>query len=82
MNSILKNEHEYLENYQMLQDTGTQMIMDYYNQLWHDIKDQWVIGLKKSRNFGNNTNNRLEPINQTLKQVIEIFLIFKSSLMT
>ena len=32
-----------------------------------------VTGLKESCNFGNDTNNRLESINQKFKQVIERF---------
>ena len=32
-----------------------------------------VTGLKESCNFGNDTNNRLESMNQKFKQVIEMF---------
>lgn len=44
---------------------------------WHDIRCQWVTGLKESCNFGNDTNNRLESINQKFKQVIERFARFE-----
>ena len=42
-----------------------------FNEQWHPIKAQWVMGIKyKSGNFLNGTNNRLESINQKLKSVI------------
>ena len=33
---------------------------------WDCIKDQWVVGLSHSNKLGNNTNNRLENINQKI----------------
>jgi transposase-like protein len=65
-----KNEDEYQNNFHLLKDTGIQSVLDYYTHSWNDIRNEWVVGLKDSCNFGNNTNNRLESINQKLKQVI------------
>ena len=43
----------------------------YFNESWHSIKDEWVLGLKSAcGSFLNSTNNRLESINGKLKQVI------------
>ncbi len=47
------------------------IVISYFNQNWHTIHEQWVLGMKySSGNFLNNTNNRLEFINQKLKSVI------------
>ena len=43
---------------------------------WHHIRE-WVVGLKRSYNFGKNTNNRTESINGILKQVIDKFSTFQ-----
>ena len=40
---------------------------------WDPIKEEWVVGLKQSCHYNNHTNNRLESINQKLKQVIGQF---------
>ena len=72
-----KNEEEYLSNYQQLKEMGIKSIQDYYDHSWHGIRCQWVTGLKESCNFGNDTNNRLESINQKFKQVIERFASFE-----
>ena len=43
----------------------------YFNDSWHPIQSEWVMGLKSScGTFLNSTNNRLESINGKLKQVI------------
>ena len=45
--------------------------LNYFNESWHPIKSEWVLGLKSScGSFLNATNNRLECINGKLKQVI------------
>lgn len=67
------SEELYARNVEQLRETGIQPVVDYYLHSWHPIKEQWVIGLKQSCHYGNNTNNRLESINQKLKQVITRF---------
>jgi len=49
-----------------------QSIRTYYDANWHNIKEQWVLGLKfVSGNFLNRTNNRLKNFNGKLKIVID-----------
>lgn len=46
-------------------------VIQYFNDHWHPIWQQWVMGMKySSGNFLNGTNNRLECIIQKLKSVI------------
>ena len=48
-----------------------QRVVEYFESNWHDIRHEWVDGLKNSCcNFMNRTNNRVESINQKLKSVI------------
>ena len=67
------SEEMYSQNLEQLKQTGIQPVIDYICHSWDPIKDQWVIGLKQSCHYNNNTNNRLESINQKLKQVISRF---------
>ncbi|XP_055955235.1 zinc finger SWIM domain-containing protein 1 isoform X2 [Patella vulgata] len=67
------NEEEYEINRQAIVQTNIQPVIDYINNSWHDIRDQWVIGLKNSCHYSNNTSNRVESINQKIKQVITKF---------
>ena len=67
------NEDEYTQNYELLQDTGIQPVIDYVDHSWHPIREEWVVGLKHSVHYNNNTTNRLESISQKLKQVISKF---------
>ncbi|XP_055957380.1 uncharacterized protein LOC130010441 [Patella vulgata] len=66
-------EDEYQRNFDNLRDTGVQPVIDYFTNSWHPIRNQWVVGLKDSCHYNNQTNNRLESINQKLKQVIKKF---------
>lgn len=45
--------------------------MEYFNQNWHTIRKQLVLGLAESSTLGNQTSNRLESINQKIKQVVD-----------
>ncbi|KAK6168326.1 hypothetical protein SNE40_020887 [Patella caerulea] len=67
------NEEEYEINRQAIVQTNIQPVIDYINNSWHDIRDEWVIGLKNSCHYSNNTSNRVECINQKIKQVITKF---------
>ena len=67
------NEQEYKNNLESLYETEVQPVIDYFVKSWHPIKEQWVIGLKQSCHYNNHTTNRLESINQKLKQVITKF---------
>ena len=65
------NNENYLDIYSRFCDCAPPTVREYFDEQWHPIKDQWVMGIKyKSGNFLNSTNNRLECINQKLKSVI------------
>ena len=57
--------------YEMLKKDCPRSVVEYYDDNWHDIKTEWVLGFKAScGSFMNFTSNRLECINGKLKQVI------------
>ena len=65
------SEEKYLELYKTFTTTAPPPVLDYFNEQWHPIRDQWVMGMKYSTgNFLNSTNNRLESLNAKLKSVI------------
>ena len=45
------NEDEYTRNYELLQDTGIQPVIDYVDHSWHPIKEKRVTGLKLSVHY-------------------------------
>lgn len=64
-------EAQYDLLYNQFQQDAPKEVVSYFNQNWHLIRNEWVMGLKSScGNFLNFTNNRLESINSKLKQVI------------
>ena len=72
--SYATNEEKYFNAYQELQQTKLKAVLDYFNDNWHDIRDEWACGLKDDNlMFQNHTNNRVESINQKLKSVISMF---------
>lgn len=65
------SEQEYASLYTELRTSCPKEVITYFDENWHTIKDEWVLGMKScSGNFLNFTNNRLESINGKLKQVI------------
>ena len=71
-----KSEVEYFYLYEDFTDSVPRCVVDYFNKNWHDIRSQWVEGLKnKTANFLNNTNNSLESINKKLKSVISRYSV-------
>ena len=63
------------EEYELLHDQlvrdAPNAVSQYFNENWHPIREEWVIGMKcQCGSFLNMTNNRLECINGKLKQVI------------
>lgn len=72
--SYAKSQNEYDGIYRQFINTAPQSVKTYFEQNWHGIKEEWVMGFKFSiGNFLNNTNNRLESINGKLKQVVSKF---------
>lgn len=69
-----KSEEEYNTLYCHLTSQAPHQIIDYFNKNWHNIREQWVIGMTyNTGNFFNTTNNRLESFNGKLKSVIPTF---------
>ena len=65
------NLDEYTNLYDMFKNSCPKTVVDYFNDNWHPIKEEWVMGFKAAcGSFLNFTNNRLESINGKLKQVI------------
>ena len=63
-----QDEENYHIYYQQLKDTKIKSVID---QNWHDIRSQWVEGLKHDCcHYLNSTNNRLESLNQKIKLVV------------
>ena len=66
-----KSESSYQVLYEQLLSTRLNTVIQYFNDNWHPIRNEWVEGFKnKYTNFLNSTNNRLESINQKLKAVV------------
>ena len=66
-----RSEEAYLQIYNELIECAPKGVLDYFNENWHAIRNEWVDGLKNLQcNFMNRTNNRLESINGKLKAVI------------
>jgi zinc finger SWIM domain-containing protein 3 len=65
------SQEQYDTLYSQFDKTCPKKVVEYFNDNWHTIKDEWVLGFKAtSGSFLNMTNNRLESINGKLKQVI------------
>ncbi|XP_047140277.1 uncharacterized protein LOC100203912 [Hydra vulgaris] len=66
------SEENYDELYRLFVSSASSTVIDYYNNNWHNISDEWVFGLKfVSGNLMNSTNKRLENFNGKLKEVID-----------
>ena len=66
-----KDEEDYSKYYQQLMETKLKRVIKYFDDNWHEIREQWVEGFKReSCNYLNSTNNRLESINQKIKSVV------------
>ena len=66
-----RSEEAYLQIYNEFNQCAPKGVLDYFNENWHTIRNEWVDGLKNLQcNFMNRTNNRLDSINGKLKAVI------------
>ncbi|KAK5648265.1 hypothetical protein RI129_003157 [Pyrocoelia pectoralis] len=65
-----KNDGEYDLLYFQFLECVPQGVSSYFNKNWHPIKNQWTIFNMYHCNMKNNTNNRLESINQKIKDVV------------
>ena len=57
--------------YQQLKESNLKQVIEYFDDSWQGIKEQWVEGLKREACHNLNcTNNRFESINQKIKSVV------------
>lgn len=62
---------EYDRLYRNLRRLNCPRVIEYFDNNWHNIKEQWVgYEVNKFANFENRTNNRLESLNQKIKAVV------------
>ena len=65
------SEEKYMAIYSRFKDTAPLAVIEYFDEQWHQIRNEWALGMKYSTgNFLNGTNNRLECLNAKLKSVI------------
>ena len=69
------DKDEYMDLYHNFQVNAPCSVLNYFNEQWHSIRDQWSMGLKYTTgNFFNTTSNRLESINAKQVCNLTIFL--------
>lgn len=56
--------------YEELCNLNLKHVKSYYDECWHNIREQWTLfGRNQFSNYLNNTNNRTERLNRTIKQI-------------
>ena len=69
-------QDEYDKHYGFFKENCPRKVVEYFDENWHHIKSEWVLGFKAScGSFLNFTNNRLESINGKLKQALSLKVI-------
>lgn len=64
------SEESYDNVYQELIDLNLEEVLEYFNDNWHQIRDEWTLyGRNKYANYLNWTNNRTESMNQKFKML-------------
>lgn len=64
------SEGGYDSAYKELLDLNLENVIEYYNDNWHQIRNEWTLyGRNKYANYLNWTNNRTESINQKFKML-------------
>lgn len=66
--SSCNDEYELILN--NFRSFAPQSVQEYFDKNWGNIKDEWAI-FAMSNNFLNYTNNRIESLNQKIKQVVK-----------
>ena len=66
------NEEKYLSVREKFLEVAPPQVKSYFEDNWHVIKDEWVLGSRKG-NFLNSTNNRLESLNSKIKSVVNLY---------
>ncbi|XP_076116151.1 uncharacterized protein LOC143083747 isoform X2 [Mytilus galloprovincialis] len=68
------SEEDYNANLKLIETTCPRQIFNYIDTNWHNIRNEWVLGLTYFEgSLMNTTNNRIESFNQKLKQVIKLY---------
>lgn len=63
-----ESRDSYDEAYKELCDLNLKLLTKYFNENWHNIRDQWTMfGRNHSAHYMNTCNNRSERINRTIK---------------
>lgn len=68
-----RNENIYMQKYEeFTQLCPNDRVKSYFDTNWHNIRNEWVEGLKAQQfNLGTRTNNRLESFFQKLKDFVK-----------
>ena len=70
------SEAEYNDLYAQLQTDVPSEVVKYFDENWHPIKSEWVLGLKSMcGSFLNATNNRLESMASLSRSLVAIALL-------
>lgn len=63
---------EYNNLYDELVNLNLPSVLQYFNNNWHGVKEEWTIfGRNKHNNYLNTTSNRVESFNQKLKLIVK-----------
>lgn len=65
------SENKYNSIYKKFCDTVPKLVLSYFNNNWHKIRNEWTRYALSESNFGNYTNNAVETINARLKDEIK-----------
>lgn len=66
-----RSDKHYQQLYNLLRKVCPSQLIQYYDQNWHNIRDEWFAHKITKCNLGNYTNNRTESINGKIKQVVK-----------
>lgn len=65
-----ESRHVYNRNYKELCDLKLEHVTRYFDENWHNIKDEWsCFGRNEHVHFMSTTNNRSERLNLTIKDI-------------
>lgn len=65
-----ESKASYDQLYSQLCDLKLDLVTKYYNENWHNIKEEWTLfGRNQYAHYMNTTNNRAERTNRTIKEL-------------
>lgn len=66
------SEEAYTEQYKKFcKEVPEEILKSYFNKYWFNCQSEWTVYNMKEGNLSNETNNRVESMNQKMKQIIE-----------